>query len=96
MVVMKSISKRRAVAANLIHQGGALVKQDIDVAVIGAGPHGLSATIHLKRAGVAAQAFGEPMSFSAEHADRNEAPLEHERDEHGRAGRSVLACELHE
>lgn len=39
------------------------MSQDIDVAVIGAGPHGLSATIHLRRAGVAAHAFGEPMSF---------------------------------
>lgn len=36
---------------------------DLDVAVIGAGPHGLAATIHLRRAGVAAHAFGEPMSF---------------------------------
>ena len=36
---------------------------DTEVAVIGAGPHGLSATIHLRRAGVAAHAFGEPMSF---------------------------------
>jgi len=35
----------------------------MEVAVIGAGPHGLSATIHLRRAGVAAHAFGEPMSF---------------------------------
>jgi FAD-dependent urate hydroxylase len=39
------------------------VSRDIDVAVIGAGPHGLSATIHLRRAGIAAHAFGEPMSF---------------------------------
>ena len=36
---------------------------DLDVAVIGAGPHGLSATVHLRRAGIAAHAFGEPMSF---------------------------------
>lgn len=39
------------------------MNDDIEVAVIGAGPHGLSATIHLRRAGVAAHAFGEPMSF---------------------------------
>ena len=39
------------------------MNHDIEVAVIGAGPHGLSATIHLRRAGVAVQAFGEPMSF---------------------------------
>jgi FAD-dependent urate hydroxylase len=36
---------------------------DVDVAVIGAGPHGLAATVHLRRAGVAAHAFGAPMSF---------------------------------
>ena len=36
---------------------------DLDVAVIGAGPHGLSAATHLQRAGIAAQVFGEPMSF---------------------------------
>ena len=39
------------------------MSHDLDVAVIGAGPHGLSATIHLRRAGVEAHAFGEPMSF---------------------------------
>jgi FAD-dependent urate hydroxylase len=36
---------------------------DLDVAVIGAGPHGLSAAVHLHRQGVAAQVFGPPMSF---------------------------------
>lgn len=36
---------------------------DIEVAVIGAGPHGLSSAIHLRRAGVRAQVFGQPMSF---------------------------------
>ena len=33
------------------------------MAVIGAGPHGLSAAVHLRRAGIAAQVFGDPMSF---------------------------------
>jgi cation diffusion facilitator CzcD-associated flavoprotein CzcO len=37
--------------------------QDVDVAIIGAGPHGLSAALHLRRAGVDAQVFGDPMSF---------------------------------
>lgn len=37
--------------------------KDVEVAVIGAGPHGLSAAVHLRRAGVDAQVFGEPMSF---------------------------------
>ncbi len=36
---------------------------DVEVAVIGAGPHGLSATAHLRRAGVQAQLFGSPMAF---------------------------------
>jgi lysine/ornithine N-monooxygenase len=36
---------------------------DLDVVVIGAGPHGLSAAIHLRRAGVTPYVFGEPMSF---------------------------------
>jgi FAD-dependent urate hydroxylase len=33
------------------------------VAIIGAGPHGLAAAAHLRRAGVAVRILGEPMSF---------------------------------
>ncbi len=36
---------------------------DLEVAVIGAGPHGLSAATHLRRAGVHAHVFGTPMGF---------------------------------
>jgi lysine/ornithine N-monooxygenase len=36
---------------------------DLEVAVIGAGPHALSAAVHLRRRGVHARVFGEPMSF---------------------------------
>ena len=36
---------------------------DTDVAIIGAGPHGLAAAAHLRRAGVTTHVFGEPMSF---------------------------------
>jgi FAD-dependent urate hydroxylase len=36
---------------------------DIDVAVVGAGPYGLSATAHLRRAGVDVRILGDPMSF---------------------------------
>jgi hypothetical protein len=36
---------------------------DTNVAIIGAGPYGLSAAAHLRRAGVEVQIFGEPMSF---------------------------------
>ncbi|MFC5952192.1 FAD-dependent oxidoreductase [Pseudonocardia lutea] len=34
-----------------------------EVAVVGAGPYGLAATAHLRRAGVDVRLFGEPMSF---------------------------------
>jgi FAD-dependent urate hydroxylase len=40
-----------------------VARPDLEVAVLGAGPHGLAAAIHLRRAGVAAYAFGQPMSF---------------------------------
>ena len=36
-----------------------------DVAVIGAGPYGLSAGAHLKAKGIAVRVFGEPMEFWA-------------------------------
>lgn len=37
--------------------------KDIEVAIVGAGPHGISAAVHLRRAGINAHVFGEPMSF---------------------------------
>ena len=36
---------------------------DVQVAVLGAGPHGLAATAHLRRAGVDVHVIGDPMSF---------------------------------
>jgi hypothetical protein len=39
------------------------MKPDVDVAVVGAGPYGLSAATHLRRAGVDARVFGDCMSF---------------------------------
>jgi thioredoxin reductase len=36
---------------------------DTNVAIIGAGPYGLAAAAHLRRAGVEVQVIGEPMSF---------------------------------
>jgi cation diffusion facilitator CzcD-associated flavoprotein CzcO len=38
-----------------------------DVAVVGAGPHGLAAAAHLLDAGVETRVFGKPMSFWREH-----------------------------
>jgi len=34
-----------------------------EVAVVGAGPYGLSVAAHLRRAGIATHVFGEPMGF---------------------------------
>jgi thioredoxin reductase len=42
------------------------VSAHCDVAVIGAGPYGLSAAAHLKAKGIAACVFGEPMEFWAQ------------------------------
>lgn len=36
---------------------------DVEVVVIGAGPHGLAAVAHLRRAGISVQAFGDPLGF---------------------------------
>jgi thioredoxin reductase len=36
---------------------------EVDIAIIGAGPHGLAAAAHLRRAGIDCVVFGDPMSF---------------------------------
>ena len=36
---------------------------EVDVAIIGAGPYGLSAAAHLRRSGIEVRVFGRPMSF---------------------------------
>jgi FAD-dependent urate hydroxylase len=50
-------------AAEAKRKRGVAMSEDLEVAVIGAGPHGLSAAVHMRRAGVAAHVFGKPMSF---------------------------------
>ncbi len=55
-------------SASGAHSGAATIQSagggaDLEVAVIGAGPHGLSAATHLRRAGVQAHVFGSPMGF---------------------------------
>ena len=39
---------------------------DYEVAVIGAGPYGLSAAAHLRASGISVRVFGEPMAFWAQ------------------------------
>ena len=39
---------------------------DYEVAVIGAGPYGLSAAVHLKASGISVRVFGDPMEFWAQ------------------------------
>lgn len=41
----------------------AVLHDDCDIAVIGAGPYGLAVAAHLKAARIPTRAFGEPMSF---------------------------------
>jgi thioredoxin reductase len=41
------------------------VSANCDIAIIGAGPYGLSAGVHLKAKGIDARVFGEPMEFWA-------------------------------
>jgi FAD-dependent urate hydroxylase len=36
---------------------------DTDIAIVGAGPHGLSAAVHLRRSGAEVRVLGQPMSF---------------------------------
>jgi len=44
-----------------------IFREDSEVAVIGAGPYGLSLGAHLKSAGIETRIFGRPMSFWREH-----------------------------
>jgi FAD-dependent urate hydroxylase len=41
--------------------------QSCEVAVVGAGPYGLSVAAHLRRAGISTRVFGEPMAFWRRH-----------------------------
>jgi cation diffusion facilitator CzcD-associated flavoprotein CzcO len=47
-----------------------MIRDDCEVAVIGAGPYGLSVAAHLNAANVATRVFGEPMSFWQRHMPR--------------------------
>src|SRR5579863_502831 len=48
----------------MLHVEGAVAMSDCDVAILGAGPYGLSAAAHLRTVkGLDVRVFGEPMSF---------------------------------
>jgi cation diffusion facilitator CzcD-associated flavoprotein CzcO len=46
------------------------MKQDVDIAVVGAGPYGLAAATQLTKAGFAVRVFGEPLQFWREQTPR--------------------------
>jgi len=58
--------KVNTVVASSAKSNGRPLTSDCDVAVIGAGPYGLSAGVHLKAKGIAVRVFGEPMEFWAQ------------------------------
>ncbi len=49
-----------------VRTSGGPSSPDCDVVVVGAGPYGLSAAVHLKAAGFKVRIFGEPMEFWAD------------------------------
>jgi predicted ATP-grasp superfamily ATP-dependent carboligase len=63
----KQRTLRRAVPAVV---GAAHASGQVDVAIVGAGPYGLSSAAFLRDAGVAVQVFGEPMGYWRRHMPR--------------------------
>src|SRR5215475_10731732 len=60
---------------------------DVDVAIVGAGPYGLSSATYLKNKGVGVAVFGDPMSFWRDHMPagmylRSNWPASHISDPH--------------
>lgn len=62
---MKTEEKLDGALASVATTTPKLKSMDLDVAVIGAGPYGLSAGAHLKAKGLGVCVFGEPMEFWA-------------------------------
>ena len=58
--------KGNSVVSSSAGTGRGPVSAHCDVAIIGAGPYGLSAGVHLKAKGITACVFGEPMEFWAQ------------------------------
>src|SRR5208283_3853866 len=50
--------------------GAILSAADVDIAIIGAGPYGLSLAAHLRRTKRSFRIFGEPMRFWSHHMPR--------------------------
>jgi cation diffusion facilitator CzcD-associated flavoprotein CzcO len=59
-------SKMRDAIAVSVKNSSSHGSLDCDVAIVGAGPYGLSAAAHLKAQGLAVRVFGEPMEFWAD------------------------------
>jgi FAD-dependent urate hydroxylase len=62
---MDSDTKSRGAATVKNIRVSAPTQQEVEIAIIGAGPYGLSAAAHLKARGVEVRVFGEPMEFWA-------------------------------
>lgn len=58
--------KANSLSAHLGKTRSGTAAAQCDVVVIGAGPYGLSAGVHLKAKGIAVRVFGEPMEFWAQ------------------------------
>jgi pyridine nucleotide-disulfide oxidoreductase len=61
----KQLVKANAVMADSAQKYGKPSSAQCDVSVIGAGPYGLSAGVHLKAKGISVRVFGDPMEFWA-------------------------------
>lgn len=62
---MRTVVKANGAVAHLGKTRSGSASTHCDVAVIGAGPYGLSAGVHLKARGMTVRVFGEPMEFWA-------------------------------
>jgi hypothetical protein len=62
---MRTVVKANGAVAHLGKTRSGSASTQCDVAVIGAGPYGLSAGVHLKARGMTVRVFGEPMEFWA-------------------------------
>jgi cation diffusion facilitator CzcD-associated flavoprotein CzcO len=61
-----SVVKANAMISRSSQTRSGRAPANCDVTVIGAGPYGLSAAVHLKAKGMAVRVFGEPMEFWAQ------------------------------